>query len=183
MKWENPYPWEFKWILFPHLSIRIPCKDALENITTSLLISGMQMLEHLEFSWCLVGLLNWPTIIQSSPDPSHALIGVTMEKFLSIEVHALLNLLPQPQQNDLQQRNRLLQWRPQRQQRLHHHQRTALIHVTMTFTNVLPGVVTALVNQLVLEYILTVSKTVQLTETFCGEILSWDCFAPINIPN
>ena len=39
----------------------------------------------------------------------------------------------------------------------------------MTFTNVLPDVVTALVNQLVLEFTLTVFKTVQATETFSLE--------------
>ena len=138
-------------------------KDALENIITSLLISGMQMLEPLEFSWCLVGLSNWLTITQSFPDPFHALIGVTMEKFLSTGVHAPLNHLPLP----TQQRNRPQQWRPQRQQILHHHQRTALIYVMMTFTNVLPVVVIVLVNQLVLEFTSTVFKTV--TETMSLE--------------
>ena len=156
-------------------------KDALENIITSLLISGMQMLEPLEFNWCLVGLSNWPTITQSFPDPFHALIGVTMEKFLSTGVHAPLNHLPLPQRKDLQQRNRPQQWRPQRQQRLHHHQRTALIYVMMTFTNVLPVVVIVLVNQLVLEFTSTVFKTVQLTETMSLE--KAHSLALIHIPN
>ena len=157
---------------FAHFSsqlIWISRKDAPGNIITSLLISGMQMLEHLEFSWCPVGLLNWPTITQSSLDPFHVLIGVTMEKLQSTEVHARLNPLQQPQQKDSRQQNRLLQWRLQQQQKRQHRQRTALIYVTTTFTNALPDVVTALANQLVLEFTLTVFKTVQATEFFSLE--------------
>ena len=113
--------------------IWISRKDAPGNIITSLLISGMQMLEHLEFSWCPVGLLNWPMITQSSPDPFHVLIGAMTVRNQSIPDRARLNLqLLQQHQHQVQPRPNQQQLRRlQRQQRkLRHAKTNAMMHTS-----------------------------------------------------